>query len=78
MTAAPDPGMNRLLAALPEAERQRWLACLEPIELAVGQVLHKPNRTPRYAYFPTTAVVSLLYMTEGGKFDEVAVVGCEE
>jgi signal transduction histidine kinase len=68
---------NRLLAALPAAELQRWLPRLEPVELSSGQVLYEPGRAPRHAYFPTTAVVSLLYMTERGESDEVAVVGCE-
>lgn len=69
--------MNDLLAALPERERQRWLPRLEPIELTLGQVLYEPGRVPQYAYFPATAVVSLLYMTEDGECDEVAVIGRE-
>ena len=73
----PDPRTNRLLAALPDADWQRWLPHLEPVELALGQVLYEPGRVSRYAYFPTTAVVSLLYMTEDGECDEVAVVGRE-
>jgi signal transduction histidine kinase len=73
----PDPRTNRLLASLPDAELQRWLPHLEPVELALGQVLYEPGRISRYAYFPTTAVVSLLYMTEDGECDEVAVVGHE-
>src|SRR5512133_2808439 len=77
MTPAPDPGMNRLLAALPQAEWQRWLPRLEPIELALGQGLYEPGRLPLYAYFPVTAIVSLLYMTDDGECDEVAVVGRE-
>lgn len=74
---APDPRMNRLLAALPDADRQRWLPHLDPVELTLGQVLYESGQIPRYAYFPATAVVSLLYMTEGGECDEVAVVGRE-
>lgn len=77
MPAAPDPGMNLLIAGLPEGDRQRWLATLEPVKLALGQVLYEPGEIPRHAYFPTTAVVSLLYMTEAGACDEVAVIGLE-
>jgi signal transduction histidine kinase len=73
----PDPRTNRLLASLPDAELQRWLPHLEPVELALGQVLYEPVRVSRYAYFPATAIVSLLYMTEDGESDEVAVVGRE-
>lgn len=74
---AANPVGNRLLAALPAAEWQRCLPRLELVEVSLGQVLYEPGRVARHAYFPTTAVVSLLYMTEGGETDEVAVVGCE-
>jgi signal transduction histidine kinase len=77
MSSAPDPRMNRLLAALPDAEWQRLLPRLEPVELALGQVLYEPGQVPLYAYFPATAIVSLLYMTEDGECDEVAVIGRE-
>jgi len=77
MTHGADPGMNHLLAALPEADRHRWQPQLEAVELALGQVLYESGQVPVYAYFPTTAVVSLVYMTEEAECDEVAVVGRE-
>ena len=70
-----DLSQNRLLAALPDAERQRWLAQLEPVELALGQVLYESGITLSHAYFPTTAIVSLLYVMENGASAEIAVVG---
>ena len=72
-----DPRHNHLLAAFPSAEWQRWQCLLEPVELRVGQVLFEPGRAPAYVYFPTTAVVSLVYMTQDGETAEIAVVGNE-
>ena len=70
-----DPRHNQLLAALSEAEWNRWRTHLEPVELQPGQVLCAPGRMPAYVYFPTTAIVSLLYMTQDGASIEIAVVG---
>jgi CRP-like cAMP-binding protein len=75
--AAPNPKKNELLAALPGAEWQRWLPQLEPVELALGQVLYESGSTLSHVYFPTTALVSLLYVMENGASAEIAVVGYE-
>ena len=66
---------NRLLAALPGPIRDRWLPQLESVELRLGQVLHEAGATLSHAYFPTTAIVSLLYVMENGAAAEIAVVG---
>lgn len=68
---------NRLLAALPEAEWQRWLPHLEWVNLPQGQELHESGGALERAYFPTTAVVSLLNVTQDGASTEIAVVGRE-
>jgi CRP-like cAMP-binding protein len=70
-----EPSQNRLLASLPDAERQRWLPQLEPVELVLGQVLYESGITLSHVYFPTTAIVSLLYVMENGASAEIAVVG---
>jgi CRP-like cAMP-binding protein len=70
-----DPRQNHLLAALPQTEWSAWLPHLEPVELAVGQVLSESGCTPAHMVFPTTAIVSLLYLTREGSSAEVAVVG---
>jgi CRP-like cAMP-binding protein len=70
-----NPRQNHLLAALAPADWERWLEQMEPVQLAQGQVLGEPGRAPSYVYFPTTAVCSLLYLTEEGASTEVAVVG---
>ena len=77
MSDAPDASANHLLAALPEAEWQRWLSDLESVELPLGLVLYEPGETLTHIYFPTTAIVSLLYVTESGASAEIAVVGNE-
>jgi CRP-like cAMP-binding protein len=71
------PTGNHLLAALPDAEQQRWLHELERVEMPLGQVLYESGGTLSHVYFPTTAIVSLLYVMENGASAEIAVVGSE-
>jgi CRP-like cAMP-binding protein len=68
---------NLLIAALPAAESHRWLPLLEPVDLPLGSVLHESKSTPSHVYFPTTAIVSLLYVLANGASAEIAVVGHE-
>jgi CRP-like cAMP-binding protein len=68
---------NQILAALPPAEWGRWASDLQPVQLALGQVLYEAGATMDYVYFPTTAIVSLLYVMEDGASAEIAVVGHE-
>ncbi len=79
MAAAPrpDPRENQLLAALPAEEWQRWLPQLEWVDLPLGKVLYESGATLSHVYFPTTAIVSLLYVMEDGGSAEIAVVGKE-
>ena len=66
---------NLLLAALPLAELQRWLPLFEVVDLPLGLVLCEAGDLPTHAYFPTTAIVSLLYVMEDGASAETAMVG---
>jgi CRP-like cAMP-binding protein len=75
--AITDPRTNHLLAALPPAEWQRWQLELEPVEMPLGQVLYESGSTLSHVYFPSTAIVSLLYVMENGASAEIAVVGHE-
>lgn len=68
---------NSLLRAIPASDWARWSLFLEPVQLARGQILSEPGRAPGYVYFPTTAVLSLLYATEDGGSSELAVIGHE-
>ena len=72
-----DAGKNRLLAALPAAEWRRWLPKLEPVDMPLGQVLCESGATMSHVYFPTTAIVSLLYVMENGASAEIAMIGYE-
>ncbi len=68
---------NNLLALLSEQDTARWRPQMEEIELTLGQVLSESGSPPAYVYFPTTAIVSLLYTTAEGDCSEIAVVGCD-
>lgn len=75
MTVLHDPRQNRLLAALPKAERERLAANLELVPMPLGQSIYEPGIQMRHVYFPTTAIVSLLYVMEDGASAEIAVTG---
>lgn len=77
MTQTIDPKTNHLLAALQEADWQSLQPYLEPVEMPLGQVLYESGRPMSHVYFPTTAIVSLLYVMENGASAEIAVVGYE-
>jgi CRP-like cAMP-binding protein len=71
------PNRNYLLAALPAAEFERLEAHLELVPMLLGETLYEPGRRLQHVYFPTTAIVSLLYIMESGASAEVARVGNE-
>src|SRR5437764_12774898 len=77
MTPPPDPLKNYLLAALPAEEFARWQTELEPVTMPLGQVLYESGMAMSHVYFPTTSIVSLLYVMEDGASAEIAVVGNE-
>lgn len=77
MNLAADPQQNRLFAALPHAERTRWLPLLEPVDMPLGKVLYESYSDVTYLYFPTSSIVSLLYIMKDGDSAEIAVVGNE-
>ncbi|MBS3912194.1 MAG: Crp/Fnr family transcriptional regulator [Hydrogenophaga sp.] len=68
---------NQLLDALPEAEWQRWQPQLELVDLPLGLVLYESGGKMSHVYFPTNAIVSLLFVLENGASAEIAVVGLE-
>src|SRR5689334_11674468 len=75
--AANDPRQSHLLAALPAADYARLFEHLESVPMPLGQVLYESGSELRHVYFPTTAIVSLLYVMEDGASAEIAVVGNE-
>lgn len=66
---------NHLLAALPEAEFNRILPSLEPVSLKLGKVLYESGDKLTHIYFPTTAIISLLYIMENGGTAEIGIAG---
>jgi len=74
---ASNPKTNRLLAALPDPEWQRWAPQLQPVDMPLGQVLCESGGKATHVYFPTTSIVSILYVMENGASAEIAVVGNE-
>lgn len=77
MPSPHSPKQNHLLAALPAAEFERVAANLELVPMPLGAMLYEPDEQLRHAYFPTTAIVSLHYVTESGDSAETAGVGNE-
>jgi CRP-like cAMP-binding protein len=77
MAAPSNLRKNHLLDALPEPEWLRLQPHLEPVEMPLGQVLYEPGSTLSHVYFPTSAIVSLLYVMQNGASAEIAVVGFE-
>ena len=73
----PSPKKNHLLDSLPQEQWQRWEPLLEKVELTLGRVLYESGSKLGHVYFPTTAIVSLLYVMENGASAEIAVVGNE-
>jgi len=71
------PTCNHLLNALPQVDYERLEPYLESVTLKLGEVLYESGDQMRHAYFPTTAIVSLLYVLENGSSAEIAVVGNE-
>lgn len=72
-----DLHQNRLLAAISEDVLARLKPALQPVDLALGQVIYEPGETLSHIFFPTTAIVSLLYTMENGTSAEMGIVGCD-
>ena len=77
MNQADSPSQNHLLAALPRKEFASFSAHLELVPMPLGLMLYVPDEELGYAYFPTTSIVSLHYITESGATAEMAGVGNE-
>jgi CRP-like cAMP-binding protein len=77
MTTPHSPTQNRLLAALPEAEFVRIAPHLQLVPMLLGDSLYEPGGQLQHVFFPTTAIVSLLYVMESGASAEIAGVGNE-
>src|SRR6185295_5346967 len=77
MRARTNPKQNHLLAALPAADFIRLAPQLELVPLALGAVIYESGGEQGHVYFPTSGIVSLLYVMNDGAAAEIAVVGSE-
>jgi CRP-like cAMP-binding protein len=77
MSSPHTPKQNHLLAALPAADFARLLPELELIPMPLGWAVYESGGQMHYLYFPTTSIVSLLYVMESGASAEIAVTGNE-
>ena len=77
MPTSQNPRTNRLLAVLPEAELRTLLPHFELFKISLGEVLYEPGQPIRHVYFPTSAIVSILYELKDGASAEIAIVGNE-
>ena len=72
-----EPEDNHLLAALSVEVQQRIFPHLVLVPLPLGKVLYESGDELNNVYFPTDAIVSLLYVMENGASAEISVVGNE-
>jgi CRP-like cAMP-binding protein len=75
--ASTTPQRNHLLAALPQATYEELLPFLEPVAMPLGLSVYEPSEPQVHVWFPTSAIVSLLYVLEDGASAEIAVTGRE-
>lgn len=75
MSKSKNPLQNHLLNSLPTIEYERLLPHFELVEMPLGKVIYEPGGELNYVYFPTTCIVSLLYVMENGSSAEIAVIG---
>jgi CRP-like cAMP-binding protein len=74
---APDPRLNQILAALPEADYARLLPALDHVVMPRGWTMSESGDHVNYLHFPTSGIVSLIYALEDGSSSEIALVGSE-
>ena len=66
---------NYLLTALPEKDFLRVSSKLEAVAFELGESLYEFGERMEYVYFPTTAIISLLYIMENGATAEIGIIG---
>ena len=77
MSVQHSPRQNHLLAALPEDVYERLVANLALVPMPLGHVLYTFGGELHYLYFPTSCIVSLVYVMSNGASAEIAVTGYE-
>jgi CRP-like cAMP-binding protein len=74
-TTSIEARQNHLLAEVTDEELSRLLPNLQLVSLPLGQIIYEPGEKLEYVFFPTTAIISLLYIMENGASAEIGVVG---
>jgi CRP-like cAMP-binding protein len=77
MPSPHSPKQNHLLGALPAEDYARLLPHLELTPMPLGWAVYESGGPLRYVYFPTTSVISLLYVLESGASAQIAIAGNE-
>ena len=77
ITSPHTPLQNHLLAALPADVQKRLFPELDLVPMSPGQVLQEPGNKWRHAYFPTTCIISKIFLLEAGSTAEIAMIGNE-
>ena len=77
MSSPHNPKQNHLLDALPAEDYARLLPNLELLPMPLGWAVYESGGQMGYMYFPTTSIVSLLYVMESGASAEIAITGNE-
>ena len=77
MFDSPSLSANQLLMALPPEEYERLVPYLEPVSLALGQVIYEPKQLIKEVYFPLEAMISLVSIMKDGSTTEIGLVGGE-
>jgi len=72
-----EPKQNHILAALRAKDYTRLLPHLQLVKMRLGESVYERRVPMEYVYFPTTCMVSLLYVMENGDSAEIAIVGCD-
>ncbi|HDR9758163.1 TPA: Crp/Fnr family transcriptional regulator [Burkholderia cepacia] len=75
MSGQPSMIENHLLAALPVEDLAHISPQLVLVDMPLGKVLYESGGALSHVYFPTTSIVSLLYVMEDGSSAEIAIVG---
>ena len=75
MSSPHTPKQNHLLGALPAKDYARLLPSLELIAMPLGWAVYESGGHLNHLYFPTTSIVSLLYVMQSGASSEIAITG---
>ena len=68
---------NYFLENLPASSRSALQALLEPVPMPLRTLCYEPAIAPRYVYFVTSGMVSLVTPLAGGEVIEIGLVGRE-